>query len=225
MGIGGRVTVKIPKTMNPFPVKINGEEFMFEAGQIVEVPYWVAEIINSASPPTKPVKKLAMTNVSVTDAAGNPQLKPIPEGYPNIIKEYTPLVEVQEVNFPVSGGSQGVGLQDQFVLVEGQTYVVIWDGTEYERVAKTFSSTPYFGNLALAGAGENTGEPFLCAMLSGKVAWFADTAAIHTIGVSLVSKTVTPMAEYFLPVLTSPNGTKYKLTVDDSGTISATEVT
>ena len=170
------------------------------------------------------------TDITLPGGGGGSVPKPLtydymPEGYPNIIKEYTPLVEVQEVNFPVSGGSQGVGLQDQFVLVEGQTYVVIWDGTEYERVAKTFSSTPYFGNLALAGAEENTGEPFLCAMLGGKTVWFADTAAIHTIGVSLVSKTVTPMAEYFLPVLTSPNGTKYKLTVDDSGAISATEVT
>ena len=182
------------------------------------------------TPSKEDMPAVADTDITLPGGGGGSVPKPLtydymPEGYPNIIKEYTPLVEVQEVNFQVSGGSQGVGLQDQFVLVEGQTYVVIWDGTEYERVAKTFSSTTYFGNLALAGAVENTGEPFLCAMLGGKVTWFADTAAIHTIGVSLVSKTVTPMAEYFLPVLTSPNGTKYKLTVDDSGTISATEVT
>ena len=41
----------------------------------------------------------------------------------------------------------------------------------------------------------------------------------------LSTQTITPMAEEFLPVLTSPNGTKYKITVDDSGTISATEIT
>jgi hypothetical protein len=41
----------------------------------------------------------------------------------------------------------------------------------------------------------------------------------------LSKQTITPMAEEFMPVLTSPNGTKYKLTVDDSGTLTATEVT
>lgn len=41
----------------------------------------------------------------------------------------------------------------------------------------------------------------------------------------LIKEKINPMAEYFMPVLTSPNGTKYKLTVDDTGTLSATEVT
>lgn len=47
----------------------------------------------------------------------------------------------------------------------------------------------------------------------------------NTFTSKLSTQNITPMAEEFLPVLTSPNGTKYKITVDDSGTISATEVT
>jgi hypothetical protein len=35
---------------------------------------------------------------------------------------------------------------------------------------------------------------------------------------------VNPMNEKYMPILTSPSGKKFKITVDDSGTISATEV-
>lgn len=35
---------------------------------------------------------------------------------------------------------------------------------------------------------------------------------------------VKPLDEKYMPILTSPNGTKFKLSVNDSGTISATEV-
>ena len=38
------------------------------------------------------------------------------------------------------------------------------------------------------------------------------------------SKTVKPMDEKYMPILTSPSGKKFKLSVDDSGVISATEV-
>lgn len=37
----------------------------------------------------------------------------------------------------------------------------------------------------------------------------------------LSSETIHPMATEFMPALTSPNGTKYKLTVSDDGTLSA----
>jgi hypothetical protein len=37
--------------------------------------------------------------------------------------------------------------------------------------------------------------------------------------------TVKPLDEKYMPILTSPGGKKYKLTVDDSGTVSAVEVT
>jgi hypothetical protein len=36
--------------------------------------------------------------------------------------------------------------------------------------------------------------------------------------------TVVPMDEKYLPILTSPSGKKFKLSVDDSGAVTATEV-
>lgn len=41
----------------------------------------------------------------------------------------------------------------------------------------------------------------------------------------LPATTVKPLDEKYMPTLTSPSGKKYKLTVDDSGTLSAVEVT
>lgn len=41
---------------------------------------------------------------------------------------------------------------------------------------------------------------------------------------SPTTETIQPMAEEFMPMLTSPNGTKYQLTVSDDGTLSAVAV-
>ena len=41
---------------------------------------------------------------------------------------------------------------------------------------------------------------------------------------SFITETIHPMAPEFLPLLTSPNGTKYQLTVADDGTLSAVAV-
>ena len=39
-----------------------------------------------------------------------------------------------------------------------------------------------------------------------------------------ITKTVTPLDEKYMPVLKSPSGKKFKITVDDTGTLTATEV-
>ena len=63
-----------------------------------------------------------------------------------------------------------------------------------------------------------------------------DTSASHTISVKTAEEVITPMAEEFLPNIldidsiimkssTTDSTKKFKITVDDNGTISATEVT
>ena len=42
--------------------------------------------------------------------------------------------------------------------------------------------------------------------------------------ITIAKRTIKPLDEKYLPTLTSPSGKKFKLTVDDNGTISATEV-
>ena len=153
----------------------------------------------------------------------------MPEGYPKKSVQTTTLMEEQELAFALAGGAVYIALLTEALdIAEGQTYTVNWDGTEYRCVCGANNATLYIGNPAIMGAGDDTGEPFIYGynknISSGQFATF-DTSATHTISVKTIAETITPMAEEFMPMLTSPNGTKYKLTVNDSGTISATEVT
>jgi len=36
--------------------------------------------------------------------------------------------------------------------------------------------------------------------------------------------TITPLAEQYMPILTSPNGTKFRIAVSDDGTVTTAEV-
>ena len=125
----------------------------------------------------------------------------MPEGYPTKAVQTMTLMEEQEVAFSDMGGVYGAVLTDALNLVEGQTYTVNWDGTEYECVCGAIGPTLYIGNAAIMG-GSYTGEPFICGYNTEHAAGqFAtlDTSASHTISVKTTGETVTPMAEEFLP--------------------------
>ena len=162
----------------------------------------------------------------------------MPEGYPTKSVQTTTLMEEQELAFALAGGTVYIALlTDALDIVEGQTYTVNWDGTEHKCVCGAIDTTLYIGNTAIMGKGADTGEPFIYGynknISSGQFATF-DTSASHTISVKRIEETVTPMAKEFLPsevdelIMNSstPDSTKkFKITVNDSGTISATEVT
>lgn len=150
----------------------------------------------------------------------------MPEGYPKKSMQTIVLMEEQAVEFSDDHGSTEYygNLASPFEISEGQTYTVNWDGTAYVCVCVISHSRPVLGNLSVVGAGDDTGEPFFFDA-SGGMFVTLNTSATHAISVTTAEEVITPMAEEFLPVLTSPNGTKYKITVDDSGTISATKVT
>ena len=169
----------------------------------------------------------------------------IPAGYPKKSVQTTTLMEEQEVAFTLSNGVYMAQLTNAFEIVEGQTYTVNWDGTEYKCIGFTIDEDKCgFGNLYLLKVGDDTGEPFSYTYnktyaIGGFMT--SDASASHTISVKKIEETVTPMAEEFMPVIPSDkmptvpyllvnssttNSTKvFKLTVDDSGAISATEVT
>lgn len=50
-----------------------------------------------------------------------------------------------------------------FELVDGESYVVVWDGTEYRctAAANEDAAMVIIGNASIAGVGDDTGEPFL----------------------------------------------------------------
>ena len=182
--------------------------------------------------------------LSVSGGGGGSVPKPLtydymPEGYPTKSVQTTTLMEEQQVAFTLNEGygAYMAQLTNAFEIVEGQTYTVNWDGTEYECVGVVIESQPALGNLSIMDKGSDTGEPFLYAYNARQhTGMFVaiGTAVSHTISVKTTEEIVTPMAEEFLPsevnelIMNSstPDSTKkFKITVDDNGTISATEVT
>ena len=129
----------------------------------------------------------------------------MPAGYPTKSVQTTTLMEEQALAFASEGeGIYGASLTNALEIVEGQTYTVKWDGTEYERVCYTSSSMLVLGNLSIVGAGDDTGEPFLYGYSTNMGCGFntLDTSASHTISIKTTKEIVTPMAEEFLPTNT-----------------------
>lgn len=160
----------------------------------------------------------------------------MPAGYPTKSVQTTTLMEEQELEFAeVANGIYGAFMATALDIVGGQTYTVNWDGAEYECVCVDDGKDEYLGNKSIFGSGDDTGEPFLYDL--GKNAFATlDTSAAHTISVKRIEETVTPMAAEFLPNIVeidsiimksyTPDSTKkFKITVNDSGTLTATEVT
>ena len=123
----------------------------------------------------------------------------MPDGYPKKSVQTTTLMGEQELAFTAGrNGTYGAEPPNQFYPVEGQTYTVNWDGTEYECVCVVTKSKLNLGNLSIMGKGDDTGEPFLC-IPTEPVFITLDTSATHTISVKTIQEIVTPMAEEFLP--------------------------
>lgn len=88
-----------------------------------------------------------------------------------------------------------LGMFDTVVpLAEGQEYILVWNGTEYECTAKAASFSGFdgigIGNFALAGLGENTGEPFLLGTATDGsfTACYSTATGANTISVYLVEE-------------------------------------
>ena len=132
----------------------------------------------------------------------------MPEGYPSKSVQTTTLMEGQELAFTLNEGVYSAVPTKAFEIIEGQTYTVSWDGTEYKCAGEpAFNGTASaLGNLSIAGLGNDTGEPFLYlydnTATLGRFATF-DTSASHTISVKTTEKTITPMAKEFIPAMTT----------------------
>ena len=125
----------------------------------------------------------------------------MPDGYPTKSVQTTTLMEEQEVAFQLSEevGAYMAPLTNAFKIVEGQTYTVNWDGTEYICVSSLADIGLIIGNLSIAGMGDDTGEPFLYVRNIDGMFGTLDTSASHTISVKTTAKIVTPMAYDYMP--------------------------
>ena len=124
----------------------------------------------------------------------------MPVGYPTKSVQTTTLMEEQELAFALENGLYSAHLTEALEINKGQTYTVNWDGTEYECVWAAPSPNPVFGNLSIAGMGDDTGEPFVYVPYKATGVFATlDTSASHTISVKTTMEVITPMAEELLP--------------------------
>lgn len=117
----------------------------------------------------------------------------------------------------VTPNENGVaGLTDALSLVEGQTYTVNWNGTEYECVCAKVESEADdmqlgvgLGNIGVMTGGDDTGEPFaiidILPELAVTIGFSTQVLALDgstTVTLSITGSTTinTPIAQKFLPV-------------------------
>ena len=116
----------------------------------------------------------------------------------------TVLVEESTVSFADYGGIYLAEFPSTFEATVGETYKVSWDGTIYECtcVAVGKKHSPFIGNLSIAGAGADTGEPFVMITYNGERIQIGttDTSDSHTISISGYSESVVKIDQKYLPV-------------------------
>lgn len=129
-----------------------------------------------------------------------------PEGYPKKSVQTTTLMEEQELAFALNDKVYSAQLTNAFEIIEGQTYIVNWDGTEYECVGVAIDEDKCgLGNLYLLKVGDDTGEPFSYTYnKTYTIGGFMtlDTSASHTISVKRTEGAAIPMTSDFLPQAT-----------------------
>ena len=114
----------------------------------------------------------------------------------------TVLVEESTVSFADHGsGLYAAQFESQFEATVGDTYKVSWDGTVYESTCVDLVGSTVIGNLSIAGAGSDTGEPFFIIISntgSNKIGT-ADTSSSHTFSISVSTAEIVKIDEKYLP--------------------------
>lgn len=151
--------------------------------------------------------------------------KRLPEGYP--YKEQSETVLLEETTVQQETMYKPFTLPF-FEITPGTIYDVIWDGEHYSCEAyyaehPGLGAINVLGDLTATGFESGNGEPFAIFSAASQTGVYAFDVDAHTVSISGITETIHPMNEEFIR-LTSPNGTKYQLTVADDGTLSAVAV-
>lgn len=112
----------------------------------------------------------------------------------------TVLVEESTATFADEGGVYGAEVISTFLATVGETYKVSWDGTVYESVCADYRAGLFaIGNLSIAGAGADTGEPFLIVPNGSSIyIYTADTSASHTFSISGLAVEVVKIPDKYI---------------------------
>ena len=89
-------------------------------------------------------------------------------------------------------------------LIEGATYIVNWDGTEYELTCEVFQGFPYIGNFNLLNMQSGGDVPFIIAVNEAEamvVVATESTAESHEIGIVEIKHDIKQLDIKYLPIL------------------------
>ena len=112
----------------------------------------------------------------------------------------TDIIPPTTVTFSENGSGMIALWPESFDFVNGQTYHVSWDGTDYVCTGILFNGTiSLLGNLGLAGVGDDTGEPFIFVKQNEWVVGSAESATEHIIGIKTVTNLIVTLDEKYLP--------------------------
>lgn len=107
-----------------------------------------------------------------------------------VLTEIVPEQNFTGTNMELTGGSK---------LSLGQTYIVKFDNTEYERICVDLGGSSAIGNLALFGPESDTGEPFLLVYRGEQLyIYVSDKTSTHTVSVSGFASTIKKIDNKFL---------------------------
>lgn len=170
-------------------------------------------------------------------------VKYLPDGYPymELGKTILPSTTVEiDSELPIGY------MFNPITLVAGNEYIVTFNGAEYNSIAQrielsgaTIGGSPARGVFIGAAEGLSIGEsdyPFVILVLDqpgefdGRAIYACVFVSVDVAGtpvtISVTEGKIVKMDARYLPdpILSSPNGTRYKITVDDSGTLSAAAI-
>ena len=111
----------------------------------------------------------------------------------------TVIIPATTVTFSKKSGLMAATWPESFDFVDGQTYTISWDGTDYVCAGILFNNIPIVGNLAFLGAGEDTGEPFIFVNQGRWIVFSTESATEHVISISEFAVEVVKIDEKYLP--------------------------
>lgn len=219
-------TVKIPEWMNPYKITINGKSYTYPAGATVEVEDFIAEAIEGAKfePPAAPVRGILWKDITdrpfgEMDTGGDTLTWDR-----DITGRESPAEGLYKV-------SDAVPTKDELI---GGTFTTFFGDEAVEEQISSENITELPGVLALGNFNQivivhdSTAATEADFVASEGIYFAYASSTIYASSIAIPGYTGFPgtkrLDEKYMPLLTSPNGTQYKLTVADDGTLTATAV-
>ena len=116
----------------------------------------------------------------------------------------TEIIPETTVTFSENSGLMVAVWPESFDLVDGQTYIISWDGTDYACTGILLRGTfPALGNLGIAQVGDDTGEPFIFMNQGQWLVASTESTTEHIISISVFAQEVVKIDEKYLPEATN----------------------